>query len=113
MFFAAEEAFDLGSDAKITPVRQEQLKDRLGDHFHELDTPLLVMTVNVTSLNCANLMVSDRFNTMFKAFNFWTKWNEKELVGTSVCRLWTAFCVMTVKFTIRCFGHKPIRPSKH
>ncbi len=42
MFFAASEAFDLSPDVRITPVRQEQLKDRLGDHFHELDTPLLV-----------------------------------------------------------------------
>ena len=39
-FFAAEEAFDLADDVAITPVRQEQLKDRLGDRFHELDTPL-------------------------------------------------------------------------
>ncbi len=42
MFFAAEEAFDLAPDVKITPARQEQMKDRLGDRFHELDTPLLV-----------------------------------------------------------------------
>ncbi len=41
MFFASREAFDLSPDVRITPVRQEQLKDRLGDHFHELDTPLL------------------------------------------------------------------------
>ncbi|MCP4347771.1 MAG: DUF4351 domain-containing protein [Desulfobacterales bacterium] len=40
-FFAAEEAGDMTPDVRITPVRQEQLKDRLGDHFHELDTPLL------------------------------------------------------------------------
>ncbi len=40
-FFAAEEARDMTPDVRITPVRQEQLKDRLGDHFHELDTPLL------------------------------------------------------------------------
>ena len=37
MFFAAREAFDLSPDVRITPVRQEQLKDRLGDHFHELN----------------------------------------------------------------------------
>ena len=41
-FFAAEEAFDLADDVAITPVRQEQLKDRLGDRFHGLDTPLQV-----------------------------------------------------------------------
>ncbi len=40
-FFAAEECGEMGSDVRITPVRQEQLKDRLGDSFHELDTPLL------------------------------------------------------------------------
>jgi len=30
------------SQARIIPLRQEQLKDRLGDRFRELDTPLLV-----------------------------------------------------------------------
>ncbi|MDM8525154.1 hypothetical protein QUF80_17425 [Desulfococcaceae bacterium HSG8] len=40
-FFAAEEADEMTPDVRITPIRQEQLKDRLGDHFHELDTPLL------------------------------------------------------------------------
>ena len=40
MFFASKECADLPPDVKITPIRQEQLKDRLGDHFHELDTPL-------------------------------------------------------------------------
>ena len=41
-FFAAEEAHDDLQQARIIPFRQEQLKERLGDHFHELDTPLLV-----------------------------------------------------------------------
>lgn len=41
-FFAAEEAEDLTPSVKITPIRQEQLKERLGDRFHELDVPLLV-----------------------------------------------------------------------
>ena len=41
-FFAAEEAGDVGADARILPVRQEQLKERLGDRFRELDVPLLV-----------------------------------------------------------------------
>ena len=27
---------------RITPIRQEQLKKRLGDRFRELDVPLLV-----------------------------------------------------------------------
>ncbi len=40
-FFAAEESGKMTPEVRITPVRQEQLKDRLGDHFHELDTPLL------------------------------------------------------------------------
>jgi hypothetical protein len=41
-FFAAEEAAELGEDVRITPLRQEQLKERLGDRFRELDVPLLV-----------------------------------------------------------------------
>ena len=43
-FFAAEETGDgFGfADAEITPVRQEQLKERLGERFRELDVPLLV-----------------------------------------------------------------------
>ena len=41
-FFAREEAATIPSTARITPVRQEQLQDRLGEHFRELDTPLLV-----------------------------------------------------------------------
>lgn len=41
-FFAADEAKDIHSDVRITPIRQEQLKERLGDRFHELDVPLLV-----------------------------------------------------------------------
>jgi len=41
-FFAAEEAAGNLAGARILPVRQEQLKDRLGDRFRELDVPLLV-----------------------------------------------------------------------
>ncbi len=41
-FFAAEEAKHISADTRVIPIRQEQLKDRLGDHFHELDTPVLV-----------------------------------------------------------------------
>nr|VFK43894.1 MAG: conserved hypothetical protein (putative transposase or invertase) [Candidatus Kentron sp. TC]VFK48416.1 MAG: conserved hypothetical protein (putative transposase or invertase) [Candidatus Kentron sp. TC] len=41
-FFAEEEAAVIPSSARITPVRQEQLKKRLGERFRELDTPLLV-----------------------------------------------------------------------
>lgn len=41
-FFAAAEAGDIDDSASITPIRQEQLKQRLSDRFHELDVPLLV-----------------------------------------------------------------------
>jgi hypothetical protein len=41
-FFAAEEAGDGFAGAEITPLRQEQLKERLGERFRELDVPLLV-----------------------------------------------------------------------
>ena len=39
-FFAWEEAATIPPTAKITPVRQEQLQDRLGEHFRELDIPV-------------------------------------------------------------------------
>jgi len=38
-FFAATEA-DAIETAHITPVRQEQFQERLGEHFRELDVPL-------------------------------------------------------------------------
>ena len=41
-FFAREEATVIPPTARITPIRQEQLKERLGDRFRELDAPLLV-----------------------------------------------------------------------
>ena len=41
-FFAPEEAPAPGDEVEIVPVRQEQLKERLGDRFRELDAPLLV-----------------------------------------------------------------------
>ena len=41
-FFAADEAPAPGDEVEITPLRQEQLKERLGDRFRELDAPLLV-----------------------------------------------------------------------
>lgn len=41
-FFAPEEAGSLDEDARIVPIRQEQLKARLSDRFRELDVPLLV-----------------------------------------------------------------------
>ena len=40
-FFAATEAAAIGT-ARITPVRQEQLQERLGERFRELDVPLSV-----------------------------------------------------------------------
>jgi len=41
-FFAEAEAASIDSGARIVPIRQEQLKERLGDRFRELDLPLLV-----------------------------------------------------------------------
>lgn len=41
-FFARPEAEVIPEEARILPVRQEQLQERLGDRFRELDTPLLV-----------------------------------------------------------------------
>jgi len=41
-FFAPEEAAGIDDSVVITPIRQEQLKNRLGDRFHELDVPLKV-----------------------------------------------------------------------
>jgi hypothetical protein len=41
-FFAESEARDLSPEVRITPVREEQLKERLGERFRELDIPLLV-----------------------------------------------------------------------
>lgn len=41
-FFAPQEAGTNIAKARIIPIRQEQLKERLGDRFRELDVPLLV-----------------------------------------------------------------------
>lgn len=41
-FFAPEEAADILAGAEVVPVRQEQLQERLGERFRELDVPLLV-----------------------------------------------------------------------
>ncbi len=41
-FFATQEAMNLDESVEIIPIRQEQLKERLGDRFRELDVPLLV-----------------------------------------------------------------------
>jgi len=41
-FLAEAEARAITPDVRITPVRQEQLKERLGERFRELDVPLLV-----------------------------------------------------------------------
>ena len=41
-FFAAAEAPRPEDDVRIVPVRQEQLKERLGDRYRALDAPLLV-----------------------------------------------------------------------
>ena len=39
-FFAQAEAAALDDTVRITPIRQEQLKERLGERFRELDVPL-------------------------------------------------------------------------
>ena len=41
-FFAPDEAPQADEPTRIVPVREEQLKDRLGDRFRRLDAPLLV-----------------------------------------------------------------------
>ena len=41
-FFAPEEAPAPEDDVRILPVRQQQLQERLGQRYHELDTPLRV-----------------------------------------------------------------------
>jgi hypothetical protein len=41
-FFAAEEAAGIDETARIVPIRQEQLQERLGERFRELDVPLRV-----------------------------------------------------------------------
>ena len=41
-FFAPEEAPGSEDDVRILPVRQEQLQERLGQRYHELDPPLRV-----------------------------------------------------------------------
>ena len=41
-FIAADEAESIDAAVKVVPVRQEQLKQRLGDRFRELDVPLMV-----------------------------------------------------------------------
>ncbi len=41
-FFAAVEAQAIDAGARILPIREEQLKERLGERFRELDVPLLV-----------------------------------------------------------------------
>ncbi|MCK0537964.1 hypothetical protein MU846_09595, partial [Alcanivorax sp. CY1518] len=40
--FAPEEAAKLDDAVVFTPIREEQLKDRLSDRFLELDIPLLL-----------------------------------------------------------------------
>ncbi len=41
-FFAAAEALAVDAGARLLPIREEQLKERLGERFRELDVPLLV-----------------------------------------------------------------------
>jgi molybdopterin-biosynthesis enzyme MoeA-like protein len=41
-FFAAKEASGIKEQVRILPIREEQLKKKLGDRFRELDVPILV-----------------------------------------------------------------------
>ena len=41
-FFAGREGTDLPQTVHILPLRQEQLQERLGERFRELDIPLLI-----------------------------------------------------------------------
>ncbi len=41
-FFAAVEAQAVDAGARILPIREEPLKERLGERFRELHVPLLV-----------------------------------------------------------------------
>lgn len=41
-FFAADNAAYVDTRARIIPIREEQLKKRLGDRFRERDVPMLV-----------------------------------------------------------------------
>jgi hypothetical protein len=41
-FFAADESQGVDAAVRILPIREEQLKERLGERFRELDVPLLV-----------------------------------------------------------------------
>ena len=41
-FFAGTEGAELPKTVRILPIRQEQLQERLGERFRELDIPLLV-----------------------------------------------------------------------
>jgi hypothetical protein len=41
-FFAADEAAEVDERVRVVPIRQEQLKERLGDRLRELDVQLLL-----------------------------------------------------------------------
>ena len=40
--FAEQEAEAIDASARIIPIREEQLKEKLGDSYRRLDVPLLV-----------------------------------------------------------------------
>ena len=41
-FFAPQEVLPLDEDIRVLPLRQEQLKEKLGDRYRELDTPIML-----------------------------------------------------------------------
>lgn len=64
--FSPEEAGHLSPDVHVVPLRQEQLKERLGERFRELDVPLLVEWPNGQSealMNGRNARRSTRRRT--------------------------------------------------
>lgn len=41
-FFAPQELSLTGEELRVIPLRQEQLKEKLGDRYRELDTPIMI-----------------------------------------------------------------------
>lgn len=74
MFFAATEAADLPRDVRITPVRQEHLKDRLGDRFHEPDTQMMINEGKQMGRQEEAMIIPDRqLSRRFETVPAWAK----------------------------------------
>ena len=61
-FFAADASAALGSDARITPIRQEQLRERLDDRFRDSEHRLSLYESGIHTfvLSNAHLCVAIR-----------------------------------------------------